>query len=112
MYGAITIGWGGSLWVLVPDSPLNARFLSEEEKRGVVLRINENETGFKNKTFKKAQVRNPYPLYNKVYTNTLQLIEAITDIKTWLFFLFSTSLNIPNGIFINVRLCAFSFVVV
>lgn len=50
------MGWGGLLWYLLPDSPLQARFLSKEEKEGVILRINENETGFENKTFKREQV--------------------------------------------------------
>ena len=35
-----------------PDSPANARFLSEEDKRLAVLRIKQNQTGVENKHFK------------------------------------------------------------
>ena len=75
MYGAITIVWGGAIWYLLPDMPLKARFLSEREKRIVVLRINENETGFENKTFKKSQVSpahehpSPLILFDEILTD-------------------------------------------
>ena len=64
----------------MPDNPVQAGFLSEDERRGVIHRIRENETGVENKHFKKSQ-----------------FIEALTDLKTWLLFIFAVSSNAPNG---------------
>lgn len=38
-----------------PDSPINARFFTTEEKRLAVLRMKVNETGVENKHFKLDQ---------------------------------------------------------
>lgn len=38
-----------------PDSPINAKFLTTEEKRIAVLRMKVNETGVENKSFKVEQ---------------------------------------------------------
>ena len=46
-----------------------------------IERIRANQSGIENKTFKKHQ-----------------FIEAITDLKTWLFVLFSCLDNIPNSL--------------
>ena len=54
--GAFTILWGVIFLLVVPDNPINARFLSEEEKLVAVQRVVENKTGTKTKTFVKAQV--------------------------------------------------------
>jgi ACS family allantoate permease-like MFS transporter len=59
---------------------VQAKFLNEDERRGVVLRIRNNETGIENKKFKKAQ-----------------FVEAILDLKTWLLFIFAVASNAPNG---------------
>lgn len=61
-------------WFLVcfPDSPVKARFLDEEERTKAVRRVQGNHSGIETKTWKRAQ-----------------LIEALTDVKTWLFFLFA-----------------------
>jgi len=86
IYGSITIGWGAFLWIWLPDSPLKAKFLSEEERKGVVLRIAENSSGIENKHWKKAQ-----------------FIEAMTDIKSWLFLFLALLINAPNAVFINFQ---------
>lgn len=78
--GCLTISLGFVVMLHLPDTPAQAWFLSDEEKVLVVERIRSNQQGFGNKHFKKHQ-----------------FIEAITDIKTWLFFLFAIANNIPNG---------------
>lgn len=78
--GAITIALGIAIFFHIPNKPTKAWFLTEHEKRLVVERIRGNQQGFGNKTFKKYQ-----------------LIEAFTDIKTWLYFFIGMSSNIPNG---------------
>jgi hypothetical protein len=52
-----------------PDNPTTAWFLTEEEKVRVVKRVRANQNGIETKVWKKHQ-----------------FIEAITDVKTWIFF--------------------------
>ncbi|KAI5956865.1 DAL5 [Candida jiufengensis] len=78
--GVLTIFLGFVIATHIPDAPTKAWFLTEEEKVLVVERIRSNQQGFGNRRFKKNQ-----------------FIEALTDHRTWLFFLYSLSSNIPNG---------------
>lgn len=64
----------------MPDSQLNARFLTEREKVLAVERIRVNQQGVGNKHFK------PY-----------QLREALTDPMVWAFVFYSLVADIPNG---------------
>ncbi|KAJ4368343.1 hypothetical protein N0V83_006699 [Neocucurbitaria cava] len=80
IWGAVTASWGVVIYLVLPDNPVKAGFLSENERRGVIHRIRENETGVENKHFKKTQ-----------------FIEALTDLKTWLLFIFAVASNAPNG---------------
>lgn len=78
--GCITIFLGFLMVIHLPDSPDKAWFFNEEEKLILVERIRGNQQGFGNHHIKKHQV-----------------IEALKDVRTWLYFLFSVSGNIPNG---------------
>ena len=62
---AILVGIAVLLWM--PDSPVNAHVLSHEEKVAAIERVRDDQGGTENKTLKKSQV-----------------IEALTDIRTWL----------------------------
>jgi len=79
--GILTLLTALAFWLFFPDSPTNAWFLTPEERGKAVLRIKENQTGVENKVFKIEQ-----------------MIEALTDPKTWLFALFSALDNIPNSL--------------
>lgn len=79
-WGSITVAWGLFLLWALPGSPVQAKFLSEDEKTAVLDRIKDNGTGLENKKFKKNQFR-----------------EAMLDLKTWLLFLFAVASNSPNG---------------
>lgn len=68
-----------AFWIL-PDTPMKAFFLTEEERYHAVTRLASNKTGIVSKTWKWHQA-----------------IEAVTDIKTWILFLFNISINVPNG---------------
>jgi MFS family permease len=70
-----------------PDNPTTARFLNEEEKVKAIKRIRDNRNGIETKVWKKAQ-----------------LIEALTDPKTWFFFFFAAISNLQNGIGIQYSL--------
>lgn len=78
--GCITVVLGVLIFFHIPNKPTEAWFLNDEEKYLVVERIRDNQQGFGNKQFKKYQ-----------------FVEAILDIKTWLYFVLSVSNNIPNG---------------
>ncbi|KAJ7027370.1 major facilitator superfamily domain-containing protein [Mycena alexandri] len=79
--GALTFIVSISFWFFFPDSPTTAYFLTPSERAIAILRIKANQTGLENKHFKKEQ-----------------MIEALTDPKTWLFALFSGLTNIPNSL--------------
>lgn len=82
--GLMTVVVGVAFYFHIPDTPAQAWFLSDEEKLIVIERIRSNQQGFGNKHFKKKQ-----------------LIEALLDINTWLYFFFAIASNIPNGALTN-----------
>lgn len=79
--GIMTLFLAISFWLLFPDSPTTAWFLTHEERKIAVERIKVNQTGIGNKKFKMEQV-----------------IECMKEPKTWLFALFSCLDNIPNSL--------------
>ncbi|KAI0289618.1 MFS general substrate transporter [Russula brevipes] len=79
--GTLTLINAILFFFLFPDSPTNAWFLTTDERIKAVRRIKDNQTGVENKLFKKEQ-----------------MIEALTDPKTWLFALFSALTNVPNSL--------------
>ncbi|KAL4816222.1 major facilitator superfamily domain-containing protein [Aspergillus spinulosporus] len=80
IFGAVTIAWAFVLFWWLPDTPMNARFLSADDRRKAVSRVSENMTGIKNDKFK---------LY--------QFVEALLDIKCWALVLIQITCSIPNG---------------
>ncbi|GJJ14247.1 hypothetical protein Clacol_008511 [Clathrus columnatus] len=70
--GLITFILAIIFWVFFPNSPIDAWFLSPEERRIAVERIKVNQTGIGNKLFK----------YD-------QMVECLKDPKTWIFALIS-----------------------
>ncbi|CRG84396.1 putative transporter PB1C11,03 [Talaromyces islandicus] len=79
--GGITVIFGVFVYLLFPDSPLHAGFLTYEERAQAILRIKQNHSGIEQKTFKKYQ-----------------FVEALKDTKTWLFFLHAWSQEMANGL--------------
>lgn len=78
--GAMTIVWACVLGLFLPDNPVKAKFVTEREKAIVIDHLRADQTGVENKQFKRDQ-----------------LIEALTDPKTWLMFFFHIMISIPNG---------------
>ncbi|KAI5294830.1 hypothetical protein KEM52_003073 [Ascosphaera acerosa] len=78
--GAACAAWGIVMFILLPDSPVTASFLTERERVLVVSHLRENQTGIENKHFKWYQVR-----------------EAFLDYKLYLMFFIGLVSNIPNG---------------
>ncbi|KAI0707432.1 MFS general substrate transporter [Cerioporus squamosus] len=82
--GAISIVFSVVLWFFFPDSPVEASFLSQDERVAAVKRVAEAQHGVKNKAFKWYQIQH-----------------ALVDPKTWLLFVSSIGAQIPNGIVSN-----------
>ncbi|KAL4941188.1 hypothetical protein BDV06DRAFT_212853 [Aspergillus oleicola] len=78
--GSVSTLWSIIAFIYLPDSPMNAFFLTEREKYHTVQRLAENKTGITNRQWKWDQA-----------------FEAITDPKTWILFFFNIAINIPNG---------------
>ncbi|KAL4876815.1 hypothetical protein BJY04DRAFT_210327 [Aspergillus karnatakaensis] len=78
--GAITIAWAAVVFLFLPDSPANAKFLTERERAIAIERLRENRTGVKNTNFK-----------------TYQMLEALRDPQVWIFALY-------NGISMQVNI--------
>ena len=85
IFGAITIAWSSVLFYFLPDTPTNARFLSEEDRTKAIIRVQDNMTGIKN---------NEWKMY--------QFVEALLDVKCWALVLIQLTCSIPNGGVSNV----------
>jgi MFS family permease len=92
--GAITAFFGGVLFLTLPDSPLTAKFLTEEERAIAVRRVQMNGS--------KKVIR--YQRY--------QVIEAILDPQAWLLVLHTFCVNVATGGlsgFGNILITGFGF---
>lgn len=78
--GAFTLLWSVVVWVFLPDSPVTCWQLSDREKWVAIQRVRGNNTGVQDKTFKMYQV-----------------VELLSDPKTWLLLVFAAASNVPNG---------------
>ena len=80
--GTINILWSIFLYFTLPDNPMNARFLTEEEKYYATNRLAQNRTGVATED---------------AVWKWDQALEALLDIKVWLVFFFNIAINVPNG---------------
>ncbi|KAF2402206.1 MFS transporter [Trichodelitschia bisporula] len=78
--GLLTITMGVLFLFVMPDSQMNAWWLTKEERLMAIERIRENNQGVGNKHFKMYQLK-----------------EALTDPLTWAFFFYALVADIPNG---------------
>ncbi|CDO72574.1 hypothetical protein BN946_scf184983.g57 [Trametes cinnabarina] len=82
--GGMCVVFAVILWFFFPDSPVKARFLTNEEKILAVKRVAEAKVGVKNTQFKWYQVKH-----------------ALVDPTTWILFVATIATQIPNGIITN-----------
>ncbi|KAI0952061.1 hypothetical protein AcW1_004259 [Taiwanofungus camphoratus] len=80
LLGGLAIVVGVIVILFLPDSPVNARMLSKEERIAALERVRDDQGGVENKKWKKDQI-----------------VEALTDIRTWLIVLTTMLTSIPNG---------------
>lgn len=67
-------------WIFFPSNASKAWWLTDRQKYIAIQRLASNQTGMVN-----------------IHTKWDQVKEAVLDIRTWLYFLISITLNIPNG---------------
>lgn len=67
LLGGLAIVVGICVLIWMPDSPVYAHRLTEEERIAVLERVRDDQGGTENKRFKRDQV-----------------LEALTDVRTWL----------------------------
>ncbi|KAL2434057.1 MFS-type transporter cnsL [Exophiala dermatitidis] len=79
--GGISVAWAIVIFIFLPDSPVNCRWLDERGKFIAIERVKVNNTGMEEKHMVK---------WNQVW-------EAVVDPKTWLLVTFGTAQNIING---------------
>ncbi|KAI0143477.1 major facilitator superfamily domain-containing protein [Xylariaceae sp. FL1272] len=79
-YGIISIFFGVFVFFYMPDSPMRAKCFSEEDKRLMVERVRENQTGLQNRTFKKEHV-----------------YDALTDPQTWCYAIIQLTTTLPTS---------------
>lgn len=77
--GGFTVAWSVVVFLWLPDSPLNAKFLNDRQRAIAIERLRGNRTGVKNSEFKWYQVR-----------------EAFRDPQVWMIFLWAGISNILN----------------
>ncbi|KAJ5643010.1 uncharacterized protein N7484_005517 [Penicillium longicatenatum] len=94
-YGIITVIWATFVFFWLPDSIMRAKCWSEEDKRLMVERVRQNQTGLQNRIFKWDQVR-----------------EAFADPQLYAFALIQLLTTIPSGgigAFANIIVSSFGF---
>lgn len=68
------------IYFFLPDTPANARFLSQQDRVKAITRVAENKTGMKDSIWRLPQA-----------------IEATLDIKIWLLVIIQVATNVANG---------------
>lgn len=84
VFGCFTLLVGGAWLALVPDVPTEAWWLSDEERKATLVRIQDNQQGFGNHRWKWYQVW-----------------EALLDPRTWIYFVANFSLQMGTGGVVN-----------
>lgn len=75
--GSVSMAWSIFVWFMLPGTPMNASFLSDEEKYHTLMRVAQNHTGIESREWKWDQVK-----------------EAFVDPKTWILFFFDVAINV------------------
>ncbi|CAK7214050.1 hypothetical protein SCUCBS95973_002014 [Sporothrix curviconia] len=79
-FGVITVAFSFVMFAFMPDSPVEAKFLKDEDKVMAVERLRMNQMGVLSREWRWDHVR-----------------EALRDVKTWLWTALIFSISIPSG---------------
>jgi sugar phosphate permease len=94
-YGCFSVLWGAFVFIWMPDSPMRAKCFTEEDKKLMIERVRQNQTGVQNRKFRKEQA-----------------IEALTDPQSWCYCLIAICTTLPTsglGAFANIIIKSFGF---
>ncbi|KOC14752.1 putative vitamin H transporter [Aspergillus flavus AF70] len=80
IFGIITLVWSIFQFFVLPDSPLNAKFLSPSQRGPAYRRAQACQKTYQSREWKKDQ-----------------FIEALIDPKTWFLFTYNFLVSLPNG---------------
>ncbi|KAJ7695062.1 major facilitator superfamily domain-containing protein [Mycena rosella] len=78
--GAMCCAWAIFMFIFIPDSPYQTHWFTRAERLIIVSRKRNDQNGTDNR-----------------HWDASQAIEGFMDIKTYLFFLFGFTANVPNG---------------
>lgn len=78
--GLLTVVTSVFVFIFMPDSPMEAKFLNDHDKLVAVERLRMNQMGVASRVWKWDHV-----------------LEAFLDVKTWLWFSMLTAVSIPSG---------------
>ncbi|KAJ7743088.1 MFS general substrate transporter [Mycena metata] len=78
--GALCCAWAIFMFIFIPDSPYQTHWFTRAERLIIVSRKRNDQNGPDNR-----------------HWDASQAIEGFVDIKTYLFFLFGFTANVPNG---------------
>ncbi|KAJ7291437.1 major facilitator superfamily domain-containing protein [Mycena rebaudengoi] len=81
LLGCVTFVAGAGTYVYMPDSPMEAKWLSEIEKKAAIHRVAVNQTGIKNTHYKWQHLR-----------------ELVVDPQMWLLATMTISLSLSSGV--------------
>ncbi|KAI4170907.1 MAG: hypothetical protein LQ343_004671 [Gyalolechia ehrenbergii] len=79
--GLVTVIIGMVTFFILPDTPMQARFLSEREKLMLLKHVSINQTGIRNKNYKVSQA-----------------LEILRDVQLWLMVLLTILISISSGV--------------
>ncbi|KAH8653785.1 major facilitator superfamily domain-containing protein [Xylariales sp. PMI_506] len=79
--GCITVVVGIATGLLIPDSPMTASWLSDEEKVALLKHLSVNQTGIENRTFRPKEI-----------------LEALADPQLWLLFFANVCISVSSGV--------------
>lgn len=93
--GLVTVVFGITTFIYLPDNVTNAWFLSESEKLEVIRHIKSNQTGLENKKVKKHQLKELF--FHDKLTYPMLLVTACSQISTGAIGTFSTTITQTFG---------------
>jgi len=79
-FGLITVAFSVVMYIFMPDSPVEARFLKDEDKLIAIERLRANNMGVMTREWRGDHAK-----------------EALLDPKTWCWFALMLSISIPSG---------------
>ena len=94
-WGIILVSFGGFIICWLPDSPMRAKCYDDQEKRDMIERLRDNQTGIQNRNFK-----------------TEQVVEALADPQVWAYCVINLCTTLPTAglaSFANILINSFGY---